>query len=60
MKIILAFAAVATTLAAPASAQDRWDWGGGRPGDRAYQLAGRGVPLLDPFRSPAVIIDPTT
>lgn len=31
--------------AAPASAQDRWDW---RPGDRPYALVGRGVPLLFP------------
>jgi outer membrane protein OmpA-like peptidoglycan-associated protein len=31
--------------AAPATAQGRWDWS---PGDRAYRLAGPGVPLLYP------------
>jgi outer membrane protein OmpA-like peptidoglycan-associated protein len=31
--------------AAPAMAQGRWDWS---PGDRAYRLAGPGVPLLYP------------
>lgn len=44
-------AAAIATLAAitPAMAQDRWDWSGGRPGDRsAYRLAGAGVPLLYP------------
>jgi outer membrane protein OmpA-like peptidoglycan-associated protein len=34
--------------AAPLSAQDRWDWGGGRVGDRAYDLVGAGVPILFP------------
>lgn len=32
--------------AAPAMAQDRWDWSGGRPGEREYRLAGPGVRLL--------------
>ncbi|MDQ2878843.1 MAG: OmpA family protein, partial [Pseudomonadota bacterium] len=36
------------TIAAPALAQDRWDWHGGRAGERDYRLAGRGVPLLYP------------
>ncbi len=39
-------AAVAGAM--PASAQDRWDWTGGRPGTREYRLAGAGVPLLSP------------
>lgn len=34
--------------AAPALAQDRWDWGGGRAGDRDYGLTGAGVPILYP------------
>jgi len=40
--------AALTTIASPALAQDRWDWSGGRPGDRAYCLVGRGVPGLYP------------
>jgi outer membrane protein OmpA-like peptidoglycan-associated protein len=40
----LAIAAGATA----ASAQDRWDWDGGRAGDREYGLVGAGVPLLFP------------
>lgn len=40
--------AALTTIASPALAQDRWDWSGGRPGDRAYRLVGRGVPGLYP------------
>ena len=48
-KTIFATLALATlATAAPASAQDRWDWGGGRPGTREYRLIGRGVPLLYP------------
>jgi outer membrane protein OmpA-like peptidoglycan-associated protein len=31
-----------------AQAQDRWDWGGGRQGDREYGLRGPGVRLLYP------------
>jgi outer membrane protein OmpA-like peptidoglycan-associated protein len=47
---IIAAAALATTLTAamPAQAQDRWDWGGGRPGDRPIRLVGPGVPRLFP------------
>jgi len=41
-------AAALTTAAAPASAQDRWDWNGGREGDREYRLVGPGVPDLYP------------
>ena len=37
-----------TAIATPALAQDRWDWSGGRPGDRAYRLVGAGVPGLYP------------
>jgi len=44
----LVAALAAGAIAAPASAQRHWDWGGG-PGDhRRYELAGRGVPMLDP------------
>lgn len=54
MKHILFTALMAATVtggiaAAPASAQDRWDWDGGRPGDsRAYDLDGPGVRMLYP------------
>lgn len=44
----LTTAVTAATLlagAAPAAAQDRWDW---NPGPRAYRLAGPGVPMLFP------------
>ena len=45
----LGLALVAAATAAPALAQDRWDWGGGRPEDpRAYELRGPGVGLLLP------------
>jgi outer membrane protein OmpA-like peptidoglycan-associated protein len=47
----LARAAAATMLlatAGPLLAQDRWDWGGGRSGDRDYGLVGAGVPALFP------------
>ncbi|TPG52804.1 OmpA family protein [Sphingomonas glacialis] len=50
-KTILAATAAAIALGAgvaPASAQDRWDWGGGRHGDREYRLIGAGVPILYP------------
>ena len=44
-----AFAAIALVGGAlPAAAQDRWDWGGGRAGDRDYRLSGAGVPILFP------------
>ena len=48
--VFLASAAAATLAAgaSPAAAQGRWDWGGGRQGDREYGLAGVGVPLLYP------------
>jgi len=44
-------ATIATLIAAgasPAMAQERWDWGGGRPGDREYRLFGPGARLLFP------------
>jgi outer membrane protein OmpA-like peptidoglycan-associated protein len=41
-----AMAATVIALAAPAAAQDRWDWDGGRGGDREYRLVGAGVPQL--------------
>lgn len=44
----LAFAAALTTLAAPAFAHERFDWGGGRSGERDYGLAGAGVSRLLP------------
>jgi outer membrane protein OmpA-like peptidoglycan-associated protein len=50
-KTAFRIAAVSLALAGgatAASAQDRWDWGGGRAGDRAYGLVGAGVPLLFP------------
>ncbi|MET4666186.1 OmpA family protein [Sphingomonas sp. PvP056] len=44
-----AFATIALVGGAlPAAAQDRWDWGGGRAGDRDYRLSGAGVPILFP------------
>lgn len=47
------FRTAAATLAliagaTPALAQDRWDWGGGRPDDREYRLEGAGVRILYP------------
>ena len=36
------------TSVSPASAQGRWDWNGGRDGDRDYGLVGAGVDLLLP------------
>lgn len=44
----VALAVALTTLATPALAQERFDWGGGRSGDRDYRLAGAGVPRLLP------------
>jgi outer membrane protein OmpA-like peptidoglycan-associated protein len=44
----LALAAALITLAAPALAQERFDWGGGRSGDRDHRLAGAGVSQLLP------------
>jgi len=40
-----ALSALSLAAVSPAAAQGRWDWG---PGDRAYRLAGPGVPLLYP------------
>lgn len=40
--------AAALGASTPAAAQDRWDWQGGRPGDREYPLVGAGVPMLLP------------
>jgi outer membrane protein OmpA-like peptidoglycan-associated protein len=51
IRLLTAATAVAALLAAgasPAGAQGRWDWGGGRQGDRDYRLAGAGVRLLLP------------
>lgn len=39
-------AAACAASAGPASAQDRWDWDGGRAGDPDYRLVGPGVPRL--------------
>ena len=44
----LALAAALVTVATPALAQERFDWGGGRSGERDYRLIGAGVPLLLP------------
>lgn len=46
----ICLAAIATLLAGagPAMAQDRWDWSGGRPGEREYRLTGPGVRVLYP------------
>jgi outer membrane protein OmpA-like peptidoglycan-associated protein len=44
----IAMAAALTALATPLGAQDRLDWGGGRSGERDYDLAGAGVPRLLP------------
>ncbi|MEN2786908.1 OmpA family protein [Sphingomonas qilianensis] len=44
---MLTAALITGTLAAgTASAQDRWDFDGGRQGDRDYRLVGAGVPTL--------------
>jgi outer membrane protein OmpA-like peptidoglycan-associated protein len=40
-----ALSALSLAAAGPVAAQGRWDWS---PGDRAYRLAGPGVPLLYP------------
>lgn len=46
--LIAALAASTMAAAAPAGAQDRWDWTGGRPGSPEVRLVGNGVPLLFP------------
>lgn len=43
IKTLVVAATLAAGIAGPAAAQDRWDWGGGRPGDRGYRLSGAGV-----------------
>lgn len=48
ISFMLTAATVIGSLAAPALAQERWDWAGGRPGDREIVLEGRGVPNLLP------------
>lgn len=45
---MLTAAAMIGSLTAPALAQERWDWAGGRQGDREIALAGGGVPILLP------------
>lgn len=47
-KLMIATAAVAGSLAMPASAQQRWDYAGGRPGERDLILVGVGVRELLP------------
>lgn len=46
--IFAALGVAALAAAAPAAAQDRWDWTGGRADGRDYRLAGAGVPILFP------------
>lgn len=48
LPLLGAAAATLAASAAPASAQERWDWDGGRAGDRDYHLVGPGVPRLFP------------
>jgi outer membrane protein OmpA-like peptidoglycan-associated protein len=48
MSATAAAAALLAASASPAGAQGRWDWDGGRQGDREYSLAGAGVRLLLP------------
>jgi outer membrane protein OmpA-like peptidoglycan-associated protein len=43
-----AAALAVVAIAGPVQAQDRFDWGGGRPGDRDIALRGAGVPILFP------------
>ncbi|MFC3579851.1 OmpA family protein [Sphingomonas hylomeconis] len=45
-RTILTAAILSATLATGATAQGRWDYDGGRPGDRDYRLVGAGVPTL--------------
>ncbi len=44
----IAMVTALTALTAPALAQDRFDWGGGRSGERDYELRGAGVRSLIP------------
>lgn len=48
MTAALAAATLAGGIAAPAGAQSRWDYGGGRPGERDLLLVGAGVRDLLP------------
>ncbi|CAN5540578.1 hypothetical protein BH10PSE14_BH10PSE14_13590 [soil metagenome] len=45
---IAAVSALTLGAAGPAAAQGRWDWTGGRSGERGYELAGPGVRMLYP------------
>lgn len=47
-RICFAAAVALIATAAPAGAQARWDWSGGRPGSSDYRLVGPGVRLLYP------------
>ncbi|HYW16935.1 MAG TPA: OmpA family protein [Allosphingosinicella sp.] len=44
----VALAAALVTLSTPVLAQERFDWGGGRSGERDYRLVGAGATLLLP------------
>jgi outer membrane protein OmpA-like peptidoglycan-associated protein len=46
LKMFLFGAVALAASSAPATAQDRYDWGGGRDGDSDYRLVGPGVPQL--------------
>jgi outer membrane protein OmpA-like peptidoglycan-associated protein len=48
MKTFLIAATLGIAMVAPASAQQGWDWSGGRPGGADIRLAGPGVRLLFP------------
>lgn len=46
---VVALITIGPLAAGPAAAQGRWDWDGGRDGDRrTYELTGAGAPLLIP------------
>jgi outer membrane protein OmpA-like peptidoglycan-associated protein len=47
-RIVLAATAALIASTAPALAQDRWDWSGGRPGSGDFRLDGPGVGVLFP------------
>lgn len=47
-RICFAAAVALIASAAPAGAQARWDWSGGRPGSTDYRLVGPGVRFLYP------------
>jgi outer membrane protein OmpA-like peptidoglycan-associated protein len=48
MSATAAAVAMLAASASPVGAQSRWDWNGGRQGDREYRLMGAGVRLLLP------------